>query len=669
MLVSHRWLADYVPLSMSLSDLETRLMMSGLNHEETNDFGDDKVIDLEVTSNRPDCLGHLGVAREVSVLFDVPLQLPPTEPAESSTPVADLVGVEIECPELCYRFTARVIRGVKVGPSPDWLRERLEAIGQQSVNNIVDVTNYVMMECGQPLHAFNYQKLRDKKIIVREPKAGEQYEAIDHRTYKLEPGMCVIADGQRAVALGGVMGGADTEVDENTTDVLIEAARFSPVSIRGTARKLNLHSAASYRFERGVDPANVDWASRRCCELILQVAGGELASGVVDVGAANKPAEPVTLRLAQLPRVLGIDVPAEEARRILSALGCSEQSADDAHVTVIPPSWRSDLTREADLIEEVARIYGYEKIPEDVSVPMAASARRQTDNVLDAVRHVLSAAGIDEAMTISTVDEDLSEAYTPWSSDAPLATSTPVIGRASLLRRSLVPSLLAARRTNETLSNPRIELYEIAHVYLPGECELPDERTMLAITSGGDYFHLKGVLGAIARALGPACVLEYRALEDDFYNGNAAEIYLHDKQIGVLGEVSDSGLKKFELRTPASVAEIQLLPLMEQAASVRTYSKPPEYPAMKYDINLIVADDVQWDAIGRLALQHGGEIIEDVEFTEIYRDQKLADAGKKKVLFQVSFRSATGTLTHDEANAVHAKIVEACRKEFDAELG
>ncbi len=669
MLVSHRWLADYVPLKMSLSELETRLMMSGLNHEETTDAGDDKVIDLEVTSNRPDCLGHLGIAREVSVLYDVPLTFPPAEPAEGKTPVSDLVAVEIECPELCYQFTARVIRGVKVGPSPDWLRERLEAIGQKSVNNIVDATNYVMMECGQPLHAFNYAALRDKKIIVREPKPGEQYEAIDHKTYKLEPGMCVIADGQRAVGLGGVMGGADTEVDEGTVDVLVEAARFSPVSIRATARKLNLHSAASYRFERGVDPQNVDWASRRCCELILQIAGGELAAGVVDAGQPYEPAEPVTLRLPQLPRVLGIDVAADETRRILTALGCSEQSASDSEVTVVPPSWRSDLTREADLIEEVARVYGYDKIPEDVSVPMAASTRREKDNVLDAVRHVLSAAGIDEAMTISTVDEDLSNAYTPWSTEAPLATSTAVIGRASLLRRTLIPSLLSARRTNETLANPRIELYEIAHVYLSRPGDLPEERTMLAVTSGGDYYHLKGVVNSIVHAMAPQLNLEFRTLKDPFYNGQAAEILLQGQQIGVLGEVSQAGLDKFELRTPATVLELHLLPLMEQAVSVRKYVKSPEFPAMTYDINLIVDDKVTWDVIRQLAVTNGGEIVEDVEFREIYRDQKLADAGKKKLLFQVSFRSSTGTLTHEEANAVHAKIVAACQEQLQAELG
>lgn len=654
---------------MPLSDLETRLMMSGLNHEETTDVVGDKVIDLEVTSNRPDCLGHLGVAREVSVLFDVPLTLPPAEPAEGKTPVDELVSVNIQCPELCYRFTARVIRGVKIGPSPDWLRKRLEAIGQPSVNNVVDVTNYVMMECGQPLHAFNYAKLRDHKIIVREPKSGEKMEAIDHKTYQLEAGMCVIADGQRAVALGGVMGGAETEVDESTTDILIEAARFSPVSIRGTARKLNLHSAASYRFERGVDPENVDWASRRCCELILQVAGGELAAGVVDVGAEHKPTGPVSLRLPQLPRVLGIDVPADEARRILKALGCKEQSADEKQITVIPPSWRSDLTREADLIEEVARIYGYEKIPEDVSVPMAASAKREKDVQVEAIRHVLSAAGIDEAMTISTVNEELSHAYSPWSDGPPLATSAPVIGRANLLRRTLIPSLLTARRTNETLANPRIELYEIAHIYLPSADELPDERTVLTIASGGDFYRIKGVLNSIAQSLNPKLRLQFRAQTDDFYTSRCAAIYVNDKHIGVLGEVSPAGLKKFDLRTPATVAELHLLPLMEQAVAVRKYSKPPEFPAMAYDINLIVGDDVTWDVIRELTLSNGGEIVEDVEFREIYRDQKLADAGKKKVLFQVSFRSTTETLTHEEANAVHGRIVAACRNKLNAELG
>ncbi len=263
MIVSWNWLQQYVPLTMSPRELESRLMMAGLNHEETHEVGDDLAIDLEVTSNRPDCLGHIGIAREVSVLWDCALKIPAARPLEGKTRVEELVRVRIDCLDLCSRYTARVIRGVRVGPSPEWLAKRLATIGIASINNVVDVSNYVMMECGQPLHTFDFAKLNGPEIIVRRPLAEESIEAIDHKTYCLDAQMCVIADARQAVAIAGVMGGAATEVTEATRDVLIEAADFDPISVRTTARQLSLHSDSSYRFERRVDPQGVDWASRR----------------------------------------------------------------------------------------------------------------------------------------------------------------------------------------------------------------------------------------------------------------------------------------------------------------------------------------------------------------------------------------------------------------------
>ena len=312
MIVSWNWLTDYVALDMDPAELAQRLAMAGLNHESTERVGDDLAIDLEVTSNRPDCLGHLGVAREISVLWQQPLRIPDPCPPTSGSEVAQLIKVSIACPHLCYRYTARVIRGVKIGPSPAWLANRLRSIGIAVINNVVDVSNYVMMECGQPLHVFDLRRLQGPEIIVREALPQEQFPAIDHRVYPLEPGMCVIADARRGVALGGVMGGVESEVSEATTDLLIEAAEFSPLSIRTTARKLGLHSPSSYRFERSVDPLGVEWASRRCCQLIGELAGGQLAPGVLDVGAPLPKRPRVTLRLSQLPRVLGIAIPMEE---------------------------------------------------------------------------------------------------------------------------------------------------------------------------------------------------------------------------------------------------------------------------------------------------------------------------------------------------------------------
>ncbi len=386
MIVSFNWLKEYVALDVGADELARRLMLAGLNHEQTTPIGDDFAIDLEITSNRPDCLGHVGVAREAAVLLHKQLTIPAAALPPGKTPAADLARVTIDSPELCPRYTARIIRGVKVGPSPAWLVRRLATIGIAAINNVVDITNFVLMECGQPLHAFDLGKLEGRQIVVRSARAGEMFDAINHKRYTLEPGMCVIADRSRPVALGGVMGGADTEVSAATADLLIESADFNAASIRATARKLALHSDSSYRFERGVDPEGIEWASRRACELILQIAGGELAAGVIDVGRKPSQREPITFRFNQLKRILGIDIPAAEARQILAALGNRELRVTEQELEIVPPTWRRDLSREIDLVEEVARIWGYDAIPEDVKVPMAPSARTPQDRVLEKVR-------------------------------------------------------------------------------------------------------------------------------------------------------------------------------------------------------------------------------------------------------------------------------------------
>ena len=376
MKVSWEWLREYVVLDVSPEAFLDRLTMAGLNIETQTQVGDDRAIDIEVTSNRPDCLGHIGIAREASVLFGKPLKVPDANVKTSAKKTAEATSVVVDCPDLCPQYTARVIRGVKIGPSPAWLRKRLETVGLPSINNVADVTNYVLMECGQPLHAFDFDRLHGKRIVVRRAEAGEKLIAINQKTYELQPGMCVIADADRPVALGGVMGGLETEIGPTAKNVLIEAANFAPVSIRNTARKLILHSDASYRFERGIDTAQLDWASRRCCQLILELAGGELLDEPVFAGIPIDASRPtIRLRFARIGRVLGIEVPADEAVRILTSLGIKPQGTPTRESgEFVPPTWRRDITREIDLIEEVARIYGYDKIPQDVPVPLAVSS-------------------------------------------------------------------------------------------------------------------------------------------------------------------------------------------------------------------------------------------------------------------------------------------------------
>jgi phenylalanyl-tRNA synthetase beta chain len=675
MIVSWDWLKQYVTLDMTPAELSERLMMAGLNHEDTHAIGDDLAIHLEVTSNRPDCLGHLGIAREIAVLWNRPLSIPSASPREIATSAAELAQVRVENPEHCPRYTARVIRGVKVGASPRWLVNRLATLGIASINNIVDITNYVLLECGQPLHAFDLAKLSGRQIVVRQARAGEPFVAINHKTYALEPTMCVIADADRAVALGGVMGGAETEVSPQTKELLIESALFDPLSIRNTARKLNLHSDSSYRFERGLDPEGVDWASRRAAELILELAGGELAAGVIDVGQQPKARERVALRFAQLRRVLGIEVDPAIARRILTALGNRELRADADRVEVIPPSWRRDLTREIDLVEEVARIHGYDKIPEDVSVPMATSHRTRVDRVLERVRKVLNGAGFDEAMTLSAVEEPWSEAFSPWTDAPALRSSMAVLRRADRLRRSLVPSLLGARQTNESLANAVIELFEIAHVYLPREGgELPSEEMMVGLTSAGDYLALKGVIEGLLAALSPSAELEARPTSQSLLApGCSAELRVHapthrDLLLGYLGEVSGESRERFDLRGATSVAELKLSVLEQIADLIPRYTTPPIFPTVARDLNLVVDETIRWADVERSVRKAAAPHVVAVEFQDVYRDRERLGAGKKSLLFTLTLRSPDGTLTGDEADAIRTRVVGVCAAAHAASL-
>jgi phenylalanyl-tRNA synthetase beta chain len=669
MLVSWNWLKDYLDLDMSPEEFERRLMLSGLNHEHTKQVNDDLAIDLEVTSNRPDCLGHIGIAREAAVVFGKPLKRPAASPASGNESVQKLTRVTLDCPTLCPRYTARLVRGVKVRPSPKWMVDRLKTIGIAAINNIVDITNYVLMECGQPLHAFDFNKLDGREIIVREGKPGEKFEAINHKTYDLSSGICVIADRGRAVGIGGVMGGAATEVGPTTVDVLLEAAEFDPLAIRNAARKLNLHSDSSYRFERGLDPEGVDWASRRACELILELAGGQLAAGVIDVGRGIAPRAPVVLRLSQLERVLGITIPAARVGQILTALGNEERTTNADRIEVVPPSWRRDLAREIDLIEEVARINGYEAIPEDVSVPMAASAPRRLDRVLSHVREALVGAGIDEALTLSAVEEEPSEAFSPWTNAPALQAPTPVLKRADRLRRSLIPSLLLARRNNESVGNERIELFEIAHVYLPRTNSLPQEELTLGITSGGDYFAVKGIIECALAALKIDAELDATEFRHELFKpGRGAKLSLGGQDFGYLGEVCDAALKRFELRGATTVAELRISPLEQLANLIPKSEDFSPYPAVSRDLNLIVDEPVRWADVERTVRNSAGETLEAARYLDTYRDAQRVGTGKKSLIFSMTLRGRQGTLTNIEADAIRDAVVASCEKAHGARL-
>lgn len=671
MLVSWNWLQEYVNLDVPVAEAADRLTMSGLNLEEFHSVGSDHCIDFEVTSNRPDCLGHLGIAREAAVLYRKPLQVPAATPKSVATKTDTVTAVTIECPDLCSQYHARVIRGVKVGPSPAWMVDRLKTIGITSINNIVDITNYVLMECGQPLHAFDLQKLHGRKIIVRRGRANEKLQAIDHKEYPLTPEMCVIADADRPVAIAGVMGGAETEITSNTHDVLIEAALFSPLAVRNTSRKLKLRSDSSYRFERALDPHGPDWASRRCCELILQLAGGELLSEPIFAGT-RPPAEgeKVTLRFPQLKRVLGIEIPADEAVRILEALGLVTQHRDGDSATFIVPSNRRDLTREIDLIEEVVRIHGYDKIPDNAAVPLCVSKKRPEDRVSERVRETLIASGFYEAMTVSLVSETERKLFTPRGELPPLTIEHSDFPEFSRLRQSLVPSLLVSRRENERHGQFNAQLFEIARVYVSADKTLPEhqaEPRVVSLVSGRSFHELKGVVELIAKRVSPSVEVTVRPFESpQVVPGRGAEVLLNGEFWGWLCELDSSVTDQLGLRDAVTAAELHLGVLEAYAELIPKFREMATHQAAVRDLNFVLDDPVTWSTVEQTIRGAGGPLLESISFGGQYRGKQIPE-GKKSYVVTLAYRSDR-TLTSEEIEAAQQAVIAACVNQLSATL-
>jgi phenylalanyl-tRNA synthetase beta chain len=718
MILSKQWLAQYVDGPDSAAELAERLALAGLNHESSWEVGSDTAVEIEVTSNRPDWLGHLGVAREVAVLWRRPLRLPDVRlPAvqlpEGKGEASSAMAVEIAAPELCPHYSARVIRGVTIGPSPDWLVERLRTVGVTSVNNVVDVTNYVMLECGQPLHAFDLARIAGGRIIVRRAVAGEPFEAINHKTYTLADTMCVIADARRPVALAGVMGGAETEIRGDTTDVLLESAQFAPLAVRAAARGLALASASSYRFERGPDPAMVEWASRRAAALILEVAGGRLEGDVVMAGTLAVPKLSVLLAPGRVAAVLGVDVPAERQREILAGLGFVAEppatGTDTAGGTAPTgdtdptggtrwrvPSWRRDVTREIDLVEEVARIEGYDRVPENVAIaarPVEWSDREQT---VRRVGEFFVGAGFCEAMTRSVVTAALEETQSPWTDAAPLTISPPLVRGADRLRRSLLPSLLEARAGNEAVGAPHGELFEIARGYVarPGAGKTParqdegplEEPLLAACVTGGDFFRGKGIAEAVLAALGVTAsagesagghgdvVIDMQPVSLDLFTpGRTAEILLRRQggvaeRIGVVGEVAAPVLGRVAVAAPVTAVELRLDRLEFAIGRDRVRRRPSDFPAVQRDVNLVVAADVPWADVEAAIRVGAGELLEGLKLVQVWEDAERLGAGKKSFVVALRLRSTAGTLSGEEAARAVAAVVASCAERVGASL-
>jgi phenylalanyl-tRNA synthetase beta chain len=666
--ISYQWLKEYVQTNLGAREAAEALTRIGLNVDSITDLPNgDACLLVEVTSNRPDCLGHLGVARELAAAIGTRVKLPEISFPELAETADSLTRVAIEELDLCPLYTARLIRGVKTGPSPAWLASRLEAVGVRPVNNIVDVTNYVMMEQGQPLHAFDYATLAEHRIVVRRAHPGEHFVAIDHSQHTLSPDRLVIADGRRPVALAGVMGGADTEISDRTADVLLETAVFDPLSIRTTARVLAMASESSYRFERRVDPCWTDWASRRACQLIAQVAGGRVARGVVTVGRPLPTPTELVLRIARIETLLGMPIPAGTAADILARLECEVLEATPQQIRVRVPSWRPDLEREIDLIEEVARHYGYEKIPESRQPRITLATRSKTERVREIVSQVLTAAGYFEAVTFTFTSHDHATRFRRRDVTAePLACrGTPLV-----IRESLVEGLVESLAVNCNAGESDARLFEIAKRFIPVEGkELPQEDTMLALAGGDDFQALRGAMEAVFEALRLGGRMEFVATDryPDLDPDASAEILMDEEPVGMIGRTTRQAAAAFGLDEPPIVAELAYTPLMEAAVLQPAYQALPQLPAIVRDLAIVVDEAVTWALIEDAVIAAGVEELESLEALDVYRGKQVP-AGKKSVAFRFTLRSKGETLTREQADQMQARLLAALGQAVGAVL-
>jgi phenylalanyl-tRNA synthetase beta chain len=676
-------------------ELASRLALAGTNIASVETGGHGAVIDAEVTSNRPDCLGMLGIAREVSAIFRVPLKAVASKPAESSKAKAgDAVQVSIDSPELCGRFTARVIRGVKIQPSPAWLKNRLEAAGVASINNVVDISNLVMLELGHPLHTFDYDLLREHKIVIRAAKPKEKIKTLDGAERVLEAGIPVVSDGDgtRAVGIGGIMGGADTEISFSTKNVLIECAWFDPIAVRRAARTLKLHTEASTRFGRGADREMAEIASRRAAELILQLAGGELLAGVVDVYPGKRTPKKIPLTRAEFLRIMGADVSDKEIEAILSALGFAPVRNDEnrgaansllAAWQCTQPSWRSDVEREIDLIEEVSRIHGLDKFPPRLPAARIGSARLPYHEAETRVRERLIGLGYHEILTIPHVPEERNELFRP-PEVTPAKLSNPLSEEAGVLKSTGTVTMASAIEWNLNHGQRNVRLFEIGTHYRFADGK-PVESRVLTLGATGlarpqglydapreyNFGDIKGDLDAIGAFSGG---LRWdQGGPDWLHAAKRGQLYLGKEgaqPLGAAGQLAKRIADKLKFRQDVYLAELNLGPLYCMYYGIknnRRFEPLPRFPGVERDFSLFLADGVTFAQVRQTIDSLRIPEVSSIEAVDLFRGKNVP-AGKYSLLVRVTFQSHEATFTEAQINDFSGRIVSGLDKELGATL-
>jgi len=648
--------------------------------------GSDVVYDLEVTPNRPDLNSVIGIAREIAAVTGNELKVPAIKIQATAEKVESLVAVRIEDAGFCPRYTARVIQGVKVGPSPDWLKSALEKVGLRSISNVVDVTNYVMLESGQPLHAFDYHLIAKgaagvPTIVVRRAAAGEKFKTLDNQERTLTNEMLLIADEQKGIALAGVMGGLNTEINDQTADVLIESAYFSPVNIRRTSKLVGLRTDASYRYERGADQGIADWASQRAAQLILETAGGRLAEGVVDVQPQVKETKSITLHFAKCKDLLGIGISHHDQVAYLTKLGLTVTEQSPGVCTFTIPSWRVDLKREVDLIEEVGRLYGIEKIPS--TPPRGALGANVFDPVYDQiseVRRILAGLGLNEAQGQTLISKDEARGHTP---EEIVALANPLSSDMDVLRPSLLPGLIHSLQHNLKRKNNDVALFEIGRVFTQVNGQIKENRSVaIAITgqralpfwSGGerdaklDAYDLKGLVEEMLEQFGLRGIAFGKRPESTAQFLESAAVTLGGKlPLGELGQLLPALAKKYDLRDAVFLAEFNLDLLLSKRNPAKSFKALPQFPSSRRDVAMLVPEAITHEAVLQAVKQAKAANLETVELFDVFRGQGVP-AGQKSLAYAFTYRAADKTLTDADVNTAHNKVLETLKIQLQAEL-
>ncbi len=634
----------------------------------------ENIVEFEITSNRPDCLSVLGLARESAVTFGKPFNMPVVHVEEIGEDANDYASVEVLDTDLCPRYAARIIKNVKIEPSPVWMQNKLRACGVRAINNIVDITNYVMLEFGQPMHAFDLNYLEGNKIIVRRAEDGEVIRTLDDQERKLDNSMLVIADEEKAVAVAGVMGGENSEVTENTKTILFESANFLGTSVRLTAKKLGLRTEASGRFEKGLDVNNVVAALDRACQLISELGAGKVVSGIIDVNNSNQEPIALPLRPEKINEFLGTNISKEFMIDVFEKLAFT---VDGENMMVTAPSFRPDIESEADLAEEVARIYGYDKIePTLLNGEATQGGKNEKQGIEDQVIHCLLGQGLSEVMTYSFTNPKVFDALNiPEDSELRnvVKITNPLGEENSIMRTTTLSGILEVLGRNYNRRAEQVRLFELGSIYLPKSLpiqELPNEELKVTMGMYGnvDFYDLKGVTEELLYTLG---IQNYDVVSctdnPSFHPGRTAALMMNGQEFGIIGEIHPTVLENYEMDTKAYVGILDFDTLLNNYNEVSRYTPLPKYPAITRDIAMLVKDEILVKQIEDIIKKCSGKLLEDIKLFDVYKGKQIPN-GMKSVAYSITYRASDRTLTDEDINKVFNKMLKQLKTDLDAQL-